>query len=455
MNKAPLLLFAGGFLLLTGACRKPTFIGDDLIPGEDYLSSQRIDTFTIKTYTLPDDSAVTSVNLFYSLGSMADQNDGEGHSFGKTTASMYSQILLPTNDLNFGTNPHADSLVLTLDYAALYGDSTARHSLTVYKMLDQIQSQLLYHSDARFHINPVPVGKKVNFVPDIRDSVFLYGFKTVPQLRIRMSDAFADQIITADTTELQNDTTFMDFLNGLYIEEDTFTAGYSNSIMLFDMTSSWSALTLYYHNDEGDSLFVALPFGTCVNRFTHQYPPGSSPAAYLSNPDTSGDDITFVQGFAGLRTFVEIPYLQNLEDISINKAQLTFTLPENTIDSTFPPPAKMLIVQSDSLMHNYYYLALYSQDFYYSIVDQQLGFTDIGGTLESQTDRFGQQVYVYQYDLTRHFQQIIDGKIPNRGFFLICYPGNRIPNAVTLCGSNYMDETRRPYLTITYTTVNK
>ncbi|MCB9019786.1 MAG: hypothetical protein H6546_05605 [Chitinophagales bacterium] len=54
-------------MLAAAACRKPTLIGDDLIPPDDYLYSERQDTFSVFTTVLRDDSVVTSNNLFFPL----------------------------------------------------------------------------------------------------------------------------------------------------------------------------------------------------------------------------------------------------------------------------------------------------------------------------------------------------------------------------------------------------
>jgi hypothetical protein len=174
-------------------------------------------------------------------------------------------------------------------------------------------------------------------------------------------------------------------------------------------------------------------------------------------PDTSGANETFVQGFGGLKTIVQIPYLENLADVSINKAEITFTVSGET-DSIFAAPPQLLFVQTDSLLNNFYYLALYTEEFYFSIIDQSLGldnFLEIGGTLTSEYNRYGQLENVYKYNITRHVQEVIEGTIQNNGFALIAYPGNRIPNAVTLEGTNSTDTTLKPYLNITYTTINK
>lgn len=450
MRNILFILFAViGVMTLGESCKKPNFIGEDLLPEEDLLNSNRIDTFQIITYTEKEDSVVTSQNIFYALGSL------NSDTYGKTTAGIYAQIKLPTNNLNFGEGAVLDSIVLTMDYAAFYGDAEAQQSISVYRMTEHMQSGRLYYSDTRFHILPVALGKKT-FVPNLTDSVVLNnGASQEPHLRIKLYDSFGSNIINLDTLVLENDTTFLSFLPGFYIEADT-SAGYSNSMMYFDMASTISGVSVYYHNNEADSLNVRFPFtGVKTNRFTHNYPSEAAVTAYLNSPNTTiGDPITYVQGLGGLRTIVKIPTIENLEDVSINNAELTVYVSGGS-SSQFPYPPKLYLSQLDSSGHNFYYLQLYSYEIYSSIVDDVLGTNEIGGVPTMVTDRFGTPALVCKYNITRHIQEIIEGSVTNYGFALSCFPGNRLANSLTLAGSNCLRFTNRPYLTITYTTINK
>ncbi len=452
MRKSVRILFVFmAILALTESCRKQNFIGEDLLPEEDLLNSERIDTFTITTFTDIDDSVVTSQNVFYTLGSI------NSDIYGKSTAGIYAQLLMPTNNLNFGADSTLDSIVLTLDYAGYYGDEDAEHSVSVFRMIERMESGRLYYSDTRFHVLPVPIGKKTDFVPNLGDSVTLaYGGPLEPHLRIKLFDSFGQSIINQDSTVLDNDTTFLEFLKGIYIETDTFTSGYSNGMMYFDMASTLSGVTLYYHNAEADSLKVTFPFtGVKSNRFTHSYPETSIVHDPITSPNTiDGEPLTYVQGLGGLRTIVKIPSLENLKDVSINNAEITFYLVGGT-SADFPAPPKLMLVQLDSAYHNFYYLALYNYEIYSSIIDDVFGSHDIGGIPSKQEDRFGRSPLIVKYNITRHVQEIIEGSIDNNGFALICFPGNRIPNSVTLAGNQSQLLINKPYLSITYTTVNK
>ena len=445
------LIIVGGLMIFTASCRKSNFIGEELLPEEDFLNSTRVDTFKIVTYTDLDDSVVTSQNVFYSLGSINSET------YGRSTGNIYTQVLLPTNNLFFGDAPGIDSIVVTMDYAGYYGDTEAKHSVSVFRMIERLESGRLYYSDARFHVLPIPIGKKTEFIPNLSDSIVLAdGSLYEPHLRIKLFDSFGQNLLNLDSTVLENDTSFLHFLQGIYIEADTLTDGYSKGMMYFDMTSTLSGLRIYYHNSEADSLSVVLPFtGVKTNRFTHTYPAASPVFNALNSPDTTnGDVFTYVQGFGGLRTIVKFPTLKNLQDVSVNKAELILTVVADD-GHDFAPPPKIQLVQLDSLEHNSYYLALYSIEVYSSIIDDNFGTNNIGGAITVGETEIGRKEYQYKYIITEHVQEILQGSIDNYGFSLICQPGNRIPNAVTLGGIQADKEFFKPSLSITYTTINK
>lgn len=447
------ILILLALLAIMGACRKPTLIGEGLIPPEDQLNSERQDTFTVITTVLREDSAVTNFNLFFPLGSL-DQEF-----IGKSSASLYIQPLLPTNDLFLGEEPVIDSIVLVLDYAALYGDTNAVHSVNVYKVIEEFDRQSNYLSDQRLLTLPEPIGRKAGFVPNLDDSVDVLGVRQAPQLRIRLSDGFAQQFgDDSDTVKFQNDTTFTQFLKGLYVEADT-SGGHSNSIMVLNLQDANSGLVLYYSNETADSLQAVFPlFGNRFSTYTHDYT-GTEAGELLSSPDPpEGDSILYLQGLTGLKAKVTVPYLDSLDGIAINKAEFVFPLRlEN--DTLFPAPGRLLLIEGDSLNRNEFFYIDYNSETYISVVDQDFLFSginyDYGGQLDTVVNRNGESIPAYRFNLTRHFQKILQGDIDNDGFMLIVYPGYRIPNAVTLYGTGTTNEDYSPYLSITFTYVNQ
>ncbi len=111
------------------SCQKePDLIGLDLLPIEDNLNIDYTDTSTVVAYTLREDSLRTDELALNLLGSMSDPV------FGTTTASIYTQYRLSKNNVTFGENAVADSMILTLTYKGVYGDSMASKTIRVTKL---------------------------------------------------------------------------------------------------------------------------------------------------------------------------------------------------------------------------------------------------------------------------------------------------------------------------------
>ena len=81
----PLLIF--GVLLMLSACKKKDFLnGKDAMDSKEILNGITTDTFDIITYTIAEDSTITSNPVNVILGSYNDPK------FGMFTASFYTQV---------------------------------------------------------------------------------------------------------------------------------------------------------------------------------------------------------------------------------------------------------------------------------------------------------------------------------------------------------------------------
>src|SRR5882762_3776514 len=99
-------------LIVFSSCKKNSFIGKDILPSTDDVGAVFTDTFSLITNTIRDDSVLSSSTINNLAGTLFDPL------FGKSYAAFFSEFLLPTNDINFGSPDtlFIDSLVLTLGY---------------------------------------------------------------------------------------------------------------------------------------------------------------------------------------------------------------------------------------------------------------------------------------------------------------------------------------------------
>ena len=130
-------------------------VGLDIQPPGDRLNVFTTDTFSVYAYSKPVDSVRTDETSVSLLGSIHDPI------FGTTTASLYTQFRLSETAVSFGDNPVLDSLVMTLDYKSLYGDTnalTASHCDAC--SADLVPGRPDEHTAGRVHDTPLVGGAR-------------------------------------------------------------------------------------------------------------------------------------------------------------------------------------------------------------------------------------------------------------------------------------------------------
>ena len=127
------------------SCKKATDeIGVDFIPKGNQHGSLVADSFDIKAYTVKEDSLKIDSLTSNLLGAL---NDG---SFGTSSANLYTQILLREINVDFGTNPTIDSIVLSLARdveVPTYGHENSTVDLDIYRMDEIIEKEKKYYSN--------------------------------------------------------------------------------------------------------------------------------------------------------------------------------------------------------------------------------------------------------------------------------------------------------------------
>jgi hypothetical protein len=403
-------------------CRK-----EDPRVGKDLLSKDLNDTvvtLTPITHTQREDSVRTHALPTYILGGYNDPV------FGKTTASIYHQVLLPTKNVDLGEELSLDSIVLKLAYEGNYGTNSQTQTFTVYEVTERLYSDETYYSNRKFSIDPDPVGSKSNI-----------DFKNLDTtLNIRLDDSFGEKILLQSGTDvMQNNNRFLNYLNGLYITPDT--SKWGDGLGYFDLNNIRTELVLYYDNKQANNLtfrFLIDNSGAAINRFEHNYS-GTDIAKQLNSSNASGVQKLYAQPMAGVKANLQFPgFKQRFNDVAINQAELTVTAVSP--DNDYPPPTQMAVVRIGEDGRNTF------------IPDQAEGEQYYGGKKESTTIN-GQKVVQYKFNLARHFQNIISKENYNDyGLYLLSFPTASRANRVVINGDE--NTTFKPQLRLTYTPIN-
>ena len=398
-------------MLTTVGCKDNPYLNIATLPGSAQLNSTVVDSFTVSAKTIKSDSVLSSGLSRFIIGQT------QNSTFGKTTASLYASMVLPADQFEaLGT---VDSAFITLQYSGIFGDTNSVHNVVLYEVdpngSKPIADNTAYYSNAVFTTLPTVLGSKSNFKFNPKDSIAVDGKKLAPHLRIRITDL-------AYLTKLQNQTSSGGFanntalhqvLNGILIKV-TSTAG--NSMMYVDNSSSGvTGLSIYHHTATKDTATIFHFGSSSVNTYQHDYT-GSVVAAHLSN---ATDTVIYLQGLGGLQSRVFIPYLSNLKNVIINKAELTFQDVNPSATSVYAAPASLYIYRRDSINKNLEDITLGSP------FDDVTTGNYFGGSRSTANS--------YTFNIARYLQKVVDGQTAAFDGFYVNILGNSInPNQIEI-----------------------
>jgi len=421
------LLTLGSLLVISviSCVKEENKIGDDLINGQNTVTLFT-DTIEISTRIKIVDS-VKSANLNYStLGAINDPK------FGKTSASLYSELFLEQNNIDFGSSATLDSIVLILPYLGYYGDTTSNQSFKIYEVNETIDTFKVYSNqsyttsdligDYTFNPHPVKSGTGSN--------------EKFGELRIPLLNTFGQKIFSkSGQPELENDDNFKAFIKGIAIIPDNNQAVSEGALFTFDYQKI-KARMFYSVGATQDSInFVFTNSTQHLNTYNH-FDYQNSEAA-LSFGQLNAEDL-YIQGLAGLEIEVDFPNIEQLQDslggesVAINRAVLQVHRSTDTL-SNFKAPNLLLVNEyrkpsgNDAGDLNYY---------------QILDGNKVGGLYNTDEN-------LYNFTITRYFNQRLKG-LSSEKLYLRSY-SYRALERVILSGVSGADDNKKMKLNVVYT----
>ncbi len=434
--------------LLIAACNDPNEIGSELVAG-DFSDIQFTDTITLRGQSTVQDSVfvyspvISLQNQGYIVGKIDEPI------FGVAQAESYVNLRLTQTSnlvqLPFllpGASVFVDSVVLSLAYDTLrfYGDTLNEQSIEIYEVLEPMDNSKEYFSDTEFETSMTPLGTK-SFMARPRTAVFEDAEDTVtttPHLRIPLDNELGTFLLSQDSTVFSSSEDFQDVFKGIKI-----APGASNNLMMgFDYSNFLTKLRVYYRteSDTTSYVFFIADLSTKVSHYEMDYT-GSQVEPFIDNP-TMGDSLLFVQGLSGLNAKLDFPYIENFEDVIVNKAELVFTvaaLPGDDLLNFGDPERIVASYLDDNNLYSY-------------IVDFVAAFSS------GDLDNFGGSPEVIigdmvtkeiRMNISNLMQDIMDGTADSNSIFLQVYLKGQYPQRTVLFGPGHSQFPAK--LNLTYT----
>ncbi len=413
-------------LFILSSCKKPDAVGLAIDPSQ-VINGTLLDTATIYTSTLRDDSVITS-NITNSSGqaisTLAYYKDPV---FGITEANMAFSLgtpggaafIKPTGTVTI------DSAIVVLRYGhGFYGDtSSTNYKINVYQLAEQPLNQYYYNTRAwafnpsligtrTFHALPNDSLKVTTIVTGAKDTLL----KIPAQIRVPINTSFvSNAIFNADSLKLIGTEAFKRYFKGLYFSLDKAgtTDGSGGNFYILPDSSS---LNVYYKNVSGttiDTVMASFPFsGNFASQIKHNYTGTVIPDALANAAAGRSSGTVYMQGLAGLRTKISFPYLATnvkklIGNAALNRAELIITPVAGTQLYPFLPAprltmyryniAKQRVLIPDASAGDRRYISILPYGFggYYNSIKNE-----------------------YHFIITGYIQDLISGNLIDYGTFL-------------------------------------
>jgi hypothetical protein len=412
------------------SCNEPTIIGSGLLEN-DRLEIGFTDTLSLSGQTIPGDSVRTydpsTANQLanFLCGQFVDPI------FGTSTSVINAQFLLNSETPDFD-GAELDSIVLILPFTSnnVYGDTTQQYRLDVFELSEDLDNMQTYFSNQTIMSGPLIGSRETSVNPNDSTLISLHGedppefANLVPQFRIRLDDAFGENILMQDTSVFENDSTFLDIFKGIQIRPLTANQG----MLAFNLISSSAVIRLYYHKDDEPEQYafgLNTLAGVRMASFTHDRT-GSVVEPFINEPKL-GDSLLFLQAMAGVVTELEIANPELFEDKIINLAELELNIIKLDEDNAYPfDPIDQIVISE------------VAEDGTLSVIQDAIfaaSVNDLDG-LFGGTPEEGNGVISYRMIVTSHLRKMADGLADNKIVLSVVSRGEKA-SRVVLCGPKH------------------
>lgn len=371
---------------------------------------QYIDSFTVRTRTIRTDPQRSSQFRAY-LGKL------ENETFGTSEAALYLNFQLESENISLEGSPSdytIDRVSFRIFPREVYGNGSDSLPVELYLLDEQLFLDSTYTANRSFRVDDTPVASTKIQIEDNQAIGALLLDSAYQGVVWDLDPSVGSFLLNGLGTVYTNTQQLQSYFNGILLKvapEADLTGG--GAIYDFAIATGETGIFLEYHaNDEPDTkleiIYEMADVTSRVNNFTHNAE-NSALGDQLNGQTASGSSL-FVQGLNGVKTVLEIPYLDEFganADLAVNLATLTLSL--DPLQPDYLPPAPVL------------YLLDYEIDPATSDTIETLNLDYIFST-NRHGGGFNASSETYTFDLTRQVQKILEaaeaGDDINYGFTL-------------------------------------
>lgn len=401
-NPSRILVFSGTVLLVSlSSCTDDlSILGNELLPGNDKFQIKELSGLEVEAYQLKPDSISTSFNRTAFLGSYEDAV------YGSMYADFALQYGMELKNPNIPRGATLDSAVLYIHVNQVIGNNPL--SVNIYRLNDSLASDSSY-------LSTIDAGLLANKSEKVASGQLKAEANQLA--RFTLSNAFALEILSADTATQNDNEKFVQFFKGLYFEP--VNALSTNTLMGLTIVptagkeANKSKIVIYYKYPQKDSsLSVTLSQTEPSNWFTHLKYNHSGTKIETAYSQPTPDTALFLQSLAGAHVqirFKGLDSLLQLKNVAILKAELI--VPVDTLQNmpmAYPAHAELA----------------------YAVNPGQDGIKSLIADENFYDHRINKSDNRYLFNLTAHIQKYTDRKITDPSVFIYPVLNNSVLNRI-------------------------
>lgn len=433
------LLFATGLgILILSAntyCTKinPTDIGTDILPVVDNVYT--FDT-VLRVYAdnyLYNDSSIVNYAQPHALGMIADDPQ-----FGKTEGQIYLSVVPAASGRNPFTSIDSivgmDSVILSLAYTDVYGDSNAVQKINVYEISDTAFKDSIGYMVQHPGFNTLPgeLGSAVVNFTTLNDpkTIIVKADTTVieNQMRIPLDPALGLRFAAYDTSSVyvlsNRDSAFQKVFNGLALKVDEGGSSLKDALAYFDLSSENTRLTFYFRVKKNGSVdTVSTDFALYATSSYEAYnanvikrDPAYGYAALSQSTGIIDADKIYIQSAPGSYALLRVPGLSGLDNRLIHRAEISFQPLDLPGSDIYTAPDLLFADLSDSANNRFITI---KDDFAYSFTNYTYDYQTFGGYLKDNR---------FFVNVTRYVQSLVTNQNNKNYSFRLYAPKIAIAN---------------------------
>jgi hypothetical protein len=350
-------------LIFFSACTKldTTDIGNDLIPAVDNVNTFEAVLDVTTDNFFYDDTTRISASSLHAIGLIKDDPE-----FGRTNGEAYFSLVPSV----FNTHPFVnrdsiiavDSIVLSLPFTTIYGDSNSMEQFEVVEIdpASGFTDSVYQIKNPPFTTIPTVLGSKQVILNTLNDSLMYVNYsgltatvydtvRTANVLRIRLDPSWANKFLAYDTSvEYKNDSSFRSNFRGLAVRVNEGASPAANALAYFSLQGTTAAsLTFYSRIKKDGQVDTIAPAFSFTGRRWANLVTRDPQHNYLTtlNNGSPIDNTVYIQSSPGSVATVKIAALDTLSNRVIHRAELICEELPSTLNNIYVAPPILFIDQ--------------------------------------------------------------------------------------------------------------